>query len=134
MTCYVGDGELVCEDCAVDMTDDQIAISGESDSPSHCAYCYRPLFDDFGLTDDGLRYVLESVRERLKHGLNGPRSAWRWEHGYYKGMGYHAVTRDWAEYVIDTHGMSDREPARDREGQRMRRTLELYLHFTRGAP
>lgn len=136
MSCYVGEGELICEECAVDMTDDDIAFGGESDSPEHCAYCHRPLFENFGLTDRGLNYVLAKVRESLKHGLKGPRADWRWGHGYYKGTGYHSVTRDWAQYVIDTCGSSNCEPVRDwnRDEQRMKRTLELYLYFTREAP
>jgi hypothetical protein len=136
VTVYVCDGELVCEGCAVDCDESDAAIGGESDSPSHCGYCHRPLFDTFGLTGRGMQYVLESVRDSLKHGLNGPRKDWRWPSGYYEGMGYHAVTRDWAEWALDNYGMSDCEPVRPerRPEQRMKRTLELYLYFTRNAP
>lgn len=119
---YVCDGELVCGHCAKDVTEDQLAIGGDGDSPAHCGYCHRPLFDTFGLTSDGAEYVLETVRRDLKAGTRD--SGWRWEIGYYKGLGKPACVRDWAEYLTDNwHGLDKRDE----------RTLELYLHFTRWA-
>lgn len=119
---YVCDGELVCGHCAVDVTADQQAIGGESDSPSHCGSCHRPLFDQFGLTSDGVRYVLKTVRRDLKAGTRD--NGWRWEHGFYQGHPKPAVVRDWACYLTEQwHGLSRRDE----------RTLELYLHFTEWA-
>lgn len=116
---FVCDGELVCGSCAEGVTDDERAIGGESDSPSHCSYCQRPLFDTFELTSDGVRYVLETVRRDLKAGTKD--NGWRWQYGFYKGLGKPACVRDWVEYLTDNwHGL----PKRDE------RTLELYLHFT----
>lgn len=128
MTCYLGEGELICESCAVDMTDDDRVIGGESDTPEHCAYCHRPLFEDFDLTEDGVRQVLEKVRKDLKRNAgwrtnpNGP----VWLGGYYAGMPWLAVTRDWAEHVLANH-----RRLRHRLQRRDRRTLELFLYFTR---
>lgn len=125
---YVCDGELVCEECAVDVTDDEAWIGGETDSPRHCSCCHRPLFDDgAGLTSEGVSYVLAAVRKELKRGTRSPHvSAWNasmiWEHGHYKGQPWIAVTRDWAEYVLDNH---------HRLAKRDRRTLEIFMHWTR---
>lgn len=122
MTYYVCNDELVCENCAVDVTDDERAIGGSSDCPQHCAWCHAPLFDDFGLTAEGIAYVLETVRSDLKEGTKD--DGWRWENGWYKGLGKPAVVRDWAEHVLDNCYRLDK---------RDKRTLELYLHFTQWA-
>jgi hypothetical protein len=121
MTAYMGDGELICEHCAVDMTDDDVVFDENgSDSPSHCAYCHSPLLDDVGLSAEGVKYVLETVRRDLKAGTSD--TGWRWTHGFYLGMGRNAVCREWAEHVLSAFRFS--------LSKRDRRTLELYLHFT----
>jgi hypothetical protein len=97
---YLCNGELVCEACAVDVTDDDAVIGGDSDTPEHCAYCHRPLFDIFGLTEDGFRYVVAKIEERLREGTSD--NGWRWEGGYYVGLGRCASHRDWCDLVLDT--------------------------------
>lgn len=122
MTCYVGEGELICEDCAVDMSDDEMAIGGETDSPPHCAYCHRPLGDDFELTSEGKAYVMQAIRDALKRGTrNAPNGHLE---GYYAGTGPHAVLRDWVDLWLD-RGLY-------RADKRDRRTVELFMHWTRG--
>lgn len=117
MIAYVCDGELVCEDCAVDVTDDEMAIGGESDSPSHCSYCHCPLFDVFGLTDEGQRYVLAAVRKSLKKG-KAHANAWHWEHGYYKGQNRDAVLLDWCD-ELRTWKLDKRD----------QRTVDLFVQW-----
>jgi hypothetical protein len=119
MSCYVCDGELVCEKCAVDVTDDERAIGGESDSPTHCSYCQEPQFDTFGLTDAGVRHVLETVERDLRKGTRD--DGWRWDHGWYRGLGRAACVRDWCEYVLDNH---------HRLGKRDDRVLRWFLFVT----
>lgn len=95
-------------------------IDQETDSPSHCAYCNRPI--DCSLTDDGVKYVYEAIRTDLKRGLNY-RSEWRWEHGWYKGMGVHACMRDWAELLLSYN-----------PEKKIKRIAEYYLYHTRNMP
>ncbi len=125
---YVIDGDIYCDDCATDATDDQRAIGGESDSPQHCGNCHCPLFEDFGLTSDGVKCVLDSVREQLRRGTRTPRQraydgSMVWTDGYYVGLPWLAVTRDWAEWLLDSCGWS--------LARSDRRTLELFMHWTR---
>lgn len=116
MIAYVCDGELVCEQCAVD---DERAIGGDSDSCEHCSYCHRPLFDTFGLTPDGYAALLANVKADLKRGTR-TRLDWRWEHGYYIGMNRHASLRDAVEHFRDDY-------YGDRRAQRI---LDWYLYLT----
>lgn len=125
MTCYVGEGELICERCAVDMTDDDIAIGGETDSPPHCSYCNRPLDDDFELTTEGVAYVLKTIRESLKAGTRycvGRVGQWH-EGSWYHGSAFHAVERDWVELWI--------EPWLYQFSKEERRLVELFMYWTR---
>lgn len=123
MTTYLCDVELVCDRCAKDVTDDDVCIGGESDSPSHCAYCHRPLFDDFGLTGEGVRYVVERVRETLKSGKASKPGEWRWTHGYYIGCDSNAVLRDWVELISDGHYIR----AHDRRAERI---LSWFMYLS----
>ena len=116
---YVCDGELVCEQCAVGVTDDELAIGGESDSCEYCSYCHRPLFDTFGLTQVGYAGLVDSVRHELKRGTRTALD-WRWEHGYYIGMNRHASLRDAVEHFRDHYYL-------DRKAQRI---LDWYLYLT----
>lgn len=128
MTIYLCDGELVCENCAVDVTDDEAYIGGESDSVQCCSYCHRHLLDDGAeLTDIGVESVIESVRQELRRGLRTPRqSAWNgsmvWEHGYYAGLPWLTVTREWSQWVLDNCHRIDRAD---------RRLLEIFLFWSR---
>lgn len=116
---YVCDGELVCEKCAVDVSEEDSAIGGETDSPQHCSYCHRPLFHVFDLTSVGVNYVIETIKRDLKKGTKD--TGWRWGHGYYKGLGRVAVGRDWTETVLDTcFSLNSRD----------KRILQWYLFIT----
>lgn len=114
------DSELVCEFCGGDSADCEEYSSQETDSPSHCAYCHRPL--DCSLTAGGIKYVYETIRQDLKLGLNY-RSEWRWDYGWYKGMGVHACTRDWAEMLLNHN-----------PEKKIKRVAEYYLYYTRNIP
>ncbi len=123
---YLCDGELVCESCAVDCTDDEAWIGGETDTPEHCSCCRRPLFDGAELTGMGVAFVVRSVREELKSGTRFPRGhadgSMVWQHGWYEGLPWLSVTRDWAEWVLNHCHRLDR---------RDRRTLEIFMHWSR---
>ena len=122
MIVYLCDGELICEDCAVDPSSDEefYTDSNETDSPCHCSWCHRPI--DCTLTDDGIKYVYEAIRESLRRGLNY-RSDYRWDRGYYIGMGVHACTRDWAELLLEHN-----------PEKKIKRVAEYYLYHTRNMP
>lgn len=123
MTVYVCDGELVCEDCAVDVTEDEAAIGGESDSTEYCSYCHCPLFDTFGLTRDGYAALLSRVESELKEGTR-TRPDWRWERGYYEGLNHHASLRDAVEHFESDYFRDNRA----------RRILQWYLYLTADLP
>lgn len=128
---YAGEGELICEhcyrcsddckgrECRLKAHSDEQCIGGESDQPEHCAYCMRPLDGSFALTAEGVQCVLENVRQHLKDGIGRP--SWRWEHGYYKGLGSDAVLLDQIELWV--------EPVSYRLNKRDRRTVELFVQW-----
>lgn len=123
MTDYIThNGELVCEHCMIDPTpEEEICTDNlEMDSPANCSYCNRPI--DCTLTDDGIKYVYETIRQDLKQGLNY-RSDYRWDHGYYIGLGMHACTRDWAELLLEHN-----------PNKKIKRVAEYYLYHTRNMP
>ena len=133
MTCYMGEGEFICEDCyrtecnscgtehctCERDREESRCIGGESDSPEHCAYCHRPLNEDFDLTQDGVLYVLDQIRSDLAKGIRNP--DWRWEHGYYKGLGVDAVQLDWIELWI--------EPIKYTLPKRDQRMVDLFVQW-----
>jgi len=119
---FVGDGELLCGHCAceADLGDDSRAIGGLADSPPHCGTCHYPLYESFGLTDAGVEHVVGTVRADMKRGTRD--DGWRWQGGWYEGLGRQAVTRDWCRLVLDaSHRLSRRDEL----------TLQMYLLYTR---
>jgi len=112
---YIGEGELVCEVCDHEGLEEYFSDQ-ETDSPCNCAYCHRPI--NCVLTQDGIKYVYESVREALKNGLNA-RSDWRWEYGWYKGLG----VRDHAEQLLEYN-----------LEKKAKRVVEYYLYHTSNMP
>lgn len=114
MSCYVGDGELFCEKCAIarnDITADMQAIGGQADEPRHCGDCARPLWDSFGLTANGIQHVITAIEARLREGT-AP-TDYRWPAGYYEGFGKHEQLRDWATYLRwDSETSLDRRESR----------------------
>ncbi len=123
MTAYLCDGELVCDGCAVDVTDDNAVIGGETDSPQHCSCCHRPLFDEFGLTTDGVAYVVARVEDALRAGHASNPGFWRWQHGWYLGLDRNACLRDWAELVSDGHYIRQHD-------KRDERVLRWFLYLS----
>jgi hypothetical protein len=116
---YIGEGELICEVCDHDGLE-EYPEHEESDIPCNCSYCHRPI--NSGLTNDGVKYVYESVRQALSEGLN-TRSEFRWTYGYYIGMGVHASLRDHAELLLEHN-----------PDKRMKRVVEYYLYYTKDMP
>lgn len=129
---YVYQADLYCEACADEITTEldaegredtgdsgdypQEETAGDTDHPSNCAACHRPLEEE--LTSEGVAYVVERVKDRLREGTEP--GAWRWSEGYYKGMDRNAVLRDWAGEL--TIGSLSRED---------RRAVALFLFWTR---
>ena len=84
MDAYVFQAELYCEDCAREIRDDLRGFGtdlddsdtypqgpyldggGESDTPAHCGGCGG--FLENPLTDDGMRYVKETVAQDIESG------------------------------------------------------------------
>jgi hypothetical protein len=112
------DSEIICEVCDHDGCEPY--TSQETDSPCNCAYCHRPI--ECELTNDGIKYVYEAIRQALKEGLN-TRSDWRWDYGYYDQMGVHASLRDHAEQLLDHN-----------PEKKIKRVVEYYLYHTRNMP
>lgn len=82
--------------------------AGECDSPFHCGDCGEPL--DYSLTEQGVKYVLESVRESLEEATTHGRSG-TWDRimpakgtgeeslTYWHGSRHVEIVRQWAEDV-----------------------------------
>lgn len=119
MTVYMGNAELLCEDCGIAQglsEEDSYPDAGEADSPQHCAVCHIPL--DYSLTDYGVNYVIEALQEQLDAWEESPSKAmaeWKAVHGVYKGTWYEGspwveIAREWAEnlkwYGLDSDDMN----------------------------
>lgn len=72
--------------------------AGESDIPQNCDSCHKPL--EYSLTNDGIDYVVEHVRDTLRmgreyyckvHPSHDP------DNDYYKDSPAFAVVKDWVE-------------------------------------
>ncbi len=100
------DGEQYCDDCTDAYPDgDYVYGGGEQDSPAHCRVCGVML--DFDLTSDGVRYVIDTIRDELKSveywELDG-----KWPKGHhYHGRPSYDMLYDWAKIVITDYGLSD---------------------------
>jgi hypothetical protein len=129
---YAYQADLWCESCAAEIMDEldaagvedtgdtgdypQGSTGGETDCPSNCAHCHRPLEEE--LTGEGVAYVVGRVKDRLREGTEP--GDWRWVDGYYKGMDRNAVLRDWAgELCLSSLSREDA------------RAVALFLHWTR---
>lgn len=72
--------------------------AGESDCPQHCDSCHKPL--EYSLTNEGIDYVVEAVREMLKSGRENyckVHPSHDPDSDYYKDSPAFAVVRDWVE-------------------------------------
>ena len=74
--------EFYCESCAPERCAAYSDGGGEADYPQHCCICDEPLENP--LTDDGVEYVLDAIRQSLSE----PRSE-------------RDVVRDWAMQLLD---------------------------------
>lgn len=138
---YAYQATLYCDECAEKImsdlkrpdyeppwdTDDypQRCMDGEeTDSPSNCDSCHRPL-DELSLTSDGVEYVLEHIRESIGQALERGRAEY-WDKvercydgTYYEGMRHVEIVRDWAE-KIRGYGLDPEEQA----------LVDLFLEFS----
>lgn len=87
---YVYQADFLCDNCRAEIdvpkpsypppfdTDDYpsyVADAGECDTPCHCGNCGMPL--DYALTGDGIRGVLESIRESIQEAIaQGRETTW----------------------------------------------------------
>ena len=116
-THYIYSAELYCPDCAKDTERDLIGQGmalcqgsddsntwpvpcsrgeGESDTPDHCGKCSR--FLGRNLTDDGIEYVKEQVRELAFMAL----------HGNYSTVPSYEIVQGWCDfYGIELGNGSD---------------------------
>lgn len=134
MTAYIYCADLHCADCAAKISDqldkqgkrpeqpddDRTFDSddypkhagddggGESDCPQHCGTCGVPLNNP--LTDDGVRYVLDAIRDSIAEALEQGRGL-TWDRviplrgtaeeelTYWHGSRHVEITREWAQQV-----------------------------------
>ena len=118
---YVFQADYLCDNCRGELdvpkpsypepfdTDDYpmpVSDAGECDSPCHCGTCGQPI--DYSLTEDGIRYVLESIRESLEDAVaQGRDSTWdrvmpmegtaEETHTWWHGSRHVEIVRGWAE-------------------------------------
>ena len=86
--------EFFCESCAPERCVAYSDGGGEADCPQHCCICDEPRENP--LTDDGVEYVLEAIRQSLSE----PRSERDTENTNTNSLYHRArrcdVVRDWA--------------------------------------
>lgn len=108
---YACQGDLYCEYCAPDIDPEtgeepcpvNMFGSHETDSPSHCGACGRPI--DCDLTSEGVEYVLDAIREDLQDlsqrshtfGTMGAES----DLTYYCGGPAYSILVDWCDLISD---------------------------------
>jgi len=100
---YVYEGENYCWKCLPVSEDHPEVIDAsqdETDSPTNCSFCNRPL--DYSLTKTGVQYVLGKLQETLDE---GPQE-WNIIHdcykdSYYDGCRHAEITRDWAKDLLN---------------------------------
>lgn len=70
-------------------------VDAECDTPQHCSRCHRPM--EHSLTSEGVRYVLEAMREELRKGRAEYSKVNDCYKGtYYEGSRHVEIVRDWA--------------------------------------
>lgn len=82
-----------CEEHAPDVEGD--LNSNECDCPQNCQVCGRPC--EYTLTADGIKYVMDRIRETLDGGPEVWNQVRSEPNRYYDGSRQVAVVRDWAE-------------------------------------
>ena len=73
----------------------------EADSPLHCSVCHYPL--DCTLTDDGIEYVYQALRDELRKGYNEYLKIHScYDDTYYVNCCHYEILADWAEKLSFT--------------------------------
>jgi hypothetical protein len=112
MLAYLNECEYLCLDCAGDISESYHNVydmdSEESDCPQNCAVCHTPLGN--ALTMDGVRYILEAMRDSLRDGRSNRNLVHDCYKGtYWEGSRHCEIVRDWAEQIKWYGGLSDRD-------------------------
>lgn len=117
---YVYQADFLCDNCRAEIdvpkpsypppfdTDGYVADAGECDTPCHCGNCGQPI--DHTLTEDGIRYVLESIRESIEEAVaQGRESTWdrimpmkgtaEETHTWWHDSRHVEIVRGWAEEI-----------------------------------
>lgn len=102
---YVFRADFICDNCRAKIdapkptypepfdTDDypmRVSDAGECDSPQHCGDCGQPI--DHTLTSEGVKYVLESIREAIEDAVAQGRDSTRDRVMPKKGTGEESMT------------------------------------------
>lgn len=146
---YMYQAAFYCDDCGSKIqaekpnypppwdTDDYPAHypdAGESDSPQHCDTCGCPL--DHTLTDYGVRYVLDQIRDSIEEAIRDGRKA-TWDrimpkpgtaeetHTYWHGSRHVEIVRGWAEMIRD-YNLENYNLEKDEEA-----LVDLFLELSR---
>lgn len=96
MSHFIYDGEPYC-DCCLPVRENDPKVyydDGETDCPANCSDCGRPL--DYTLTQTGVKYVLEAMRESLNESREERNKVIEYGPLYYIGSRQCDVIRDWA--------------------------------------
>lgn len=115
------DGDLYCEGCyrrefkvrdgcaRFGEADSPLFVDAECDTPQHCSKCHRPM--EHSLTSDGVRYVLDAMREELRKGRAEYSKALDCYQGtYYEGSRHVDIIMDWAR-MAQGNGLCGRDRA-----------------------
>ncbi|MEO2122444.1 MAG: hypothetical protein ABGY10_03870 [bacterium] len=96
--------EFFCEDCAPEGAEGYPDGGGEADTPQHCSGCHCPL--DNPLTEYGVQYVVEAVKESLAAGNYTMMCGTPYKGGWFEGSRHCEIVRGWAEQV-QNYNLSD---------------------------
>jgi hypothetical protein len=99
-----------CEDC-LPVHEDHEEVDydcGEQDTPANCCVCHKPL--EYSLTSDGVKYVLESIRESLNKSEEDRNKVHNcYDNTWYENCRHVEIVRDWANNLKWYGGLSEEE-------------------------
>lgn len=98
---HTEDGDVLCDQCA---DFEGCLDSNETDCPENCCDCGR--LCEYGLTADGVQYVVDRVIDELEDQANWRRTTDYMHLPYYQGSASYAVVFDWVEDMQCYGGLS----------------------------